>query len=246
MKILLAPSETKLPGGNQPFLIESLLFETLLPVRQKILHAYINILQSGDHARLSRMFGLKKDPDIEYHAAKDIPNEPAMRAIERYTGVAFDHLGYPTLSDDAKTYLHRNLILHSNLFGFLRADDLIPEYRLKQGEPIGDIIVEKLYREHGTPLMDKLLEGEDVLDLRAGFYDRFYKPSGPYTVLKFLKSGKVVSHWAKAYRGLVLREVAEAGIKSMEEFMKLPIPNLVIEEIRTKKNRTEIIYRIEA
>jgi cytoplasmic iron level regulating protein YaaA (DUF328/UPF0246 family) len=190
------------------------------------------------------MLGLKQPADIAYHAAKDLPNEPAMLAIKRYTGVAFDHLDYPSLSEEAKIYLHHNLILHSNLFGFLRADDLIPEYRLKQGEPIGDLTIEKLYREHGTPLMDACIGDEDLLDLRAGFYDRFYKPTRPYTVLKFLKGGKVVSHWAKAHRGLVLRAIAEAGVESLDAFMQLPIEGLSIAEIQTRKHRTEIIYAI--
>ncbi len=245
MKILLAPSETKRSGGTEPFCLESLLFDTLLPVRQQIVGAYIDVLQKGGQAKLSKLFGLKKESDIAYYAAKKILGDPAMKAIERYTGVAFDHLDYPSLSADAQGYLHQNLIIHSNLFGFLKADDMIPEYRLKQGEPIGDIIVEKLYREAGTPLMDEYLDGEDILDLRAGFYDRFYKPSAPYTVLKFLKGGKVVSHWAKAYRGLVLRAIAEAGVKSTDEFMKLPVEGLAIKEIQTKKNRTEIIYTID-
>ncbi len=244
MKILLAPSETKKPGGDQPFRIETLLFEPLLPVRHALLLAYMNTLQHGDTAELSRMFGLKKETDIAYHASKDLPNEPAMKAIERYTGVAFDYLDYPTLSPEGQHYLHRHLILHSNLFGFLRADDCIPEYRLGQGRAVGNLLPEKLYREAGTPLMDAYLEGEDILDLRAGFYDKVYRPDHPYTVLKFLKGGKVVSHWAKAYRGLVLRAVAEAGVTDMEAFMNLPIPGLNLVEIQSRKLRTEIIYTI--
>ncbi len=245
MKILLAPSETKKPGGDQPFRIDTLLFEPLLPLRQSLLLAYMNILQHGDTAELSQMFGLKKETDIAYHAAKDLPHEPAMKAIERYTGVAFDYLDYPSLSPDGRHYLHEHLILHSNLFGFLRADDLIPEYRLGQGKAVGDFLPEKLYREAGTPLVDTYLEGEDILDLRAGFYDKVYRPSHPYTVLKFLKGGKVVSHWAKAYRGRVLRAVAEAGVSDIESFMKLPVQGLSIAEIQTRKLRTEIIYTIE-
>jgi cytoplasmic iron level regulating protein YaaA (DUF328/UPF0246 family) len=245
MKILLAPSETKQSGGDHLFAIDALMFDPLLPVRQSILHAYMNALQRKDLAQLSKMFGLKQPADIAYHAAKDLPNEPAMPAIERYTGVAFDHLDYPTLSEPAKAYLHHNLILHSNLFGFLRADDLIPEYRLKQGEPIGNLLPEHLYREHGSVLMDAYIGEEDILDLRATFYNRVYKPPRPYTVLKFLKGGKVVSHWAKAYRGLVLRAIAEAGVKNIENFMQLPIEGLSITEIQTHKHRTEIIYTIE-
>ena len=245
MKILLAPSETKRSGGEAPFRLDALLFKPLLPWRTKLLHTYINILQRGDMTELSYMFGLKKENDIKAHI-KDIIHEPAMKAIERYTGVAFDHLSYETLDDDAKTYVDSHVILNSNLFGFLRADDLIPEYRLKQGVAVGDIRVEKYYHEHGALLMDAYLENEEILDLRAGFYDKFYKPAKPYTTLKFIKEGKVVSHWAKAYRGIVLREIANAGVASIDDFMKLPINGLTIAEIQTKKHKTEIIYDIEA
>ncbi|MCB4755324.1 MAG: YaaA family protein, partial [Sulfurovum sp.] len=84
-----------------------------------------------------------------------------------------------------------------------------------------------------------------ILDLRAGFYDKFYRPTKPYTTLKFIKEGKVVSHWAKAYRGLVLREIAKTGVKCIDAFMRLPIEGLRINEIQIQKNRTEIIYDIE-
>ena len=244
MKILLAPSETKRSGGDAPFKLESLLFEELLPHRTKLLHTYINILQKGELQVLSKMFGLKKEADIRSHL-RDIIHEPAMKAIERYTGVAFDHLDYPALDEKAKAYVDSHVILNSNLFGYLRADDLIPEYRLKQGEAVGDIKVEKYYHEHGAELMEAYLADDEILDLRAGFYDKFYKPQKSYTTLKFIKEGKVVSHWAKAYRGIVLREIAKAGTESIDDFMKLPVEGLSIKEIQTKKNRTEIIYDIE-
>ncbi len=243
MKILLAPSETKTAGGSDPFDLSTLLFKSLLPQRTRLLHTYINILQKGDMQILSKMFGLKKEADILTHK-KDIIHEPAMKAIERYTGVAFDYLGYDTLNAETQDYIDKHVILCSNLFGFLRADDLIPEYRLKQGEAVGEIKVEKFYHEYGADLMEEYLEDDEILDLRAGFYDKFYKPQKNYTTLKFIKDGKVVSHWAKAYRGIVLREIAKAKVETIEAFMKLPIENLSIKEIQTKKNRTEIIYDI--
>ena len=243
MKILLAPSETKTKGGTENFNLTSLLFLELTATRKEILHHYINILQKNNLKELSKMFGLKKESDINYHN-RDIVHELTMKAIERYTGVAFDHLDYSSLTSKEKNYIDSNVILCSNLFGFLRADDNIPEYRLKQGEAIGEIKPEKLYREQSY-LMEEYLKDEDILDLRAVFYDKFYKPSKNYTTLKFIKDGKVVSHWAKAYRGIVLREIAKAQINSLEEFMNLSIENLSIDEIQTKKNKTEIIYTID-
>lgn len=243
MKILLAPSETKKSGGESAFKLENLLFEALLPHRTKLLHSYMNILQKGDMTVLTKMFGLKKEADILTHK-KDIIHELTMKAIERYTGVAFDHLDYEKLNENEQAYIDSHVIVFSNLFGPLRASDHIPEYRLKQGEAVGDIKVEKFYHEHAAALMEAYLAEDEILDLRAGFYDKFYKPSKAYTTLKFIKGGKVVSHWAKAYRGIVLREIAKAGVETMEDFMKLPIEGLSIKEIQTKKNKTEIIYEI--
>ncbi len=242
MKILLAPSETKISGGNNNFNLNSLLFSELTPIRKQLLHQYMNILQKNSFSELSKMFGLKKETDIDYHN-KDIIHELTMKAIERYTGVAFDYLNYKSLEKDSQYYIDKNVLLCSNLFGFLRANDLIPEYRLKQGEALRELKPEKLYKEQSY-LMEEYLKDEDILDLRAGFYDKFYKPKKEYTTLKFIKNGKVISHWAKAYRGIVLREIAKAKIETLEEFMNLSIENLSIDEIQTKKNKTEIIYNI--
>jgi len=243
MKILLAPSETKKAGGEQNFNPSSLLFEDLAPHRMKLLHTYTNVLQQGDMQVLSKMFGIKKEADILKHK-KDIIHELTMKAIERYTGVAFDYLGYDELDTSAQKYVDDNVILFSNLFGPILASDLIPEYKLKQSEPVTDIKTEKFYYEHSAHLMEEYLKDEEILDLRAGFYDKFYKPTKPYTTLKFIKDGKVVSHWAKAYRGIVLREVAKAGIRTIDEFMKLDIENLRVQEIVEKGIHTEIIYDI--
>ena len=243
MKILLAPSETKTHGGCENFSLETLLFPELNSTRKTVLHNYMNILQKNNLQELSKMFGLKKEADLNYHN-RDIVHELTMKAIERYTGVAFDYLNYAELTSNEKSYIDNNVILCSNLFGFIRADDMIPEYRLKQGASVGDLKPEKLYKEQ-SHLLETYLQDEDILDLRAGFYDKFYKPTKNYTTLKFIKNGKVVSHWAKAYRGIVLREVARANINTLEEFMKLNIENLSIDEIQTKKNKTEIIYTIE-
>ena len=190
------------------------------------------------------MFGLKKEADILKHK-RDIIHELSLKAIERYTGVAFDYLAYKTLDNSAKLYIDRNLLIFSNLFGVLSADDLIPEYRLQQGKSIGDRKPEQFYKPILQKPLDEYLADEDILDIRAGFYDKYYKPSIPYTTLKFIKEGKAVSHWAKAYRGIVLREIAKAGIPSIDEFVKMPIEGLSVHEIHTKKNKTEIIYNIQ-
>ena len=244
MKILLAPSESKRAGGSGNFDLCGLLFPELCPLRKEILERYRQVVKSGDRRAVEVMFGLKKPEEIERYLHTDPLNSPVLKAVERYVGVAFDHLDFPSLDSRAQRYVESNVIIFSNLFGPILARDLIPDYRLKQGAPIEEIRTEKLYREEATPLLETFLAGEEILDLRAGFYDKFYRPIRPYTTLKFLKNGKVVSHWAKAYRGTVLRHLALAGVESLEAFLALPIPGLELSEIRETKNRRELIYAI--
>ncbi len=77
----------------------------------------MNILQKNSFEELSKMFGLKKESDINYHN-RDIVHELTMKAIERYTGVAFDYLDYRNLSATAQAYIDNNVILCSNLCNY--------------------------------------------------------------------------------------------------------------------------------
>ena len=245
MKILFSPSEAKVSGGEDIKIDrKNYIFEDLFDKRKEVLDRYNEYVLSANEQELMKLFGTKKK-DIIDHYKKDIYTLPTLKAVERYSGVAYEYLTYKTLNQNAKDYIDKNCIIFSNLFGPIRAGDKgIPEYKLKQGEKIGDLAVEKFFNMNFSKALDEYLGDLPFLDLRAGFYDKFYKPSSPYTTLKFIKNGKVVSHWAKAYRGLVLKETAINNIKRVEDFMDMPIPNLSIKEILKKGIHTEVMYEI--
>jgi cytoplasmic iron level regulating protein YaaA (DUF328/UPF0246 family) len=245
LHILLAPSESKQSGGSGLFDPCTLLFESLCPLRRKLLDLYRQSIRSDDRKLLQEIFGLKKEEELTYYAQLDPFDSPVMKAIERYSGVAFGYLDYPSLPAEAQQYVDTHVLIFSNLFGPIRASDLLPEYRLKQGSRLGETRPEIEYRRESSPLLDALLESGEILDLRAGYYDKFYKPSQPYTTMKFLKNSKVVSHWAKAYRGWVLRHLALHRVASLEELLALPIPGLELLEIQEKRSRREILYAID-
>jgi uncharacterized protein len=239
LKVLFSPSEGKNSGGAAK---KKDIFGAT-SAREEILNKYNAIVNSGDETQIKELFGIKKFDDCKPYI-EDIFNAPLMSAIERYDGVAYDYLEYNSLNIEAKNYLKENTIIFSNLFGPLLGGDPIPNYKVKQGNSIGDIEPDKFYKDRFTYQLDLFIGNSDILDLRAGYYDKFYKTSKPYTTLKFLKNGKTVSHWAKAYRGIVLREIAKSGVDSLEEFNKLEIENLKVKEIKKTKNKTEIIYEI--
>lgn len=240
LKILFSPSEGKNCGGNTQ--LKSHLFGAT-NARDEILKRYNEIVLSGDEEAITKLFGIKKISDCQPYI-QDIFNAPLMSAIERYQGVAYDYLAFDTLREDEKNHLKNNTIIFSNLYGPILAGDLIANYKVKQSNTVGDIAPESFYKDRFSYQLDLYLAEHEILDLRAGYYDKFYKITKPYTTLKFLKNGKSVSHWAKAYRGIVLREVAVNAIETIDDFIALEIDNLVISEIKKIKNKTEIIYNI--
>jgi len=239
LKILFSPSEGKNPNGDEQ---KKDIFGAI-DARDDILKAYNDIVLSKNEDDIKKLFGIKKFEDCKPYI-NDIYNSALMCAIQRYQGVAYDYLDINSLDDKSLEYLKQNTIIFSNLYGPLLGGDPIANYKVKQGNSIGDIIPEKFYKDRFSYQLDLYLHDTDILDLRAGYYDKFYKITKPYTTLKFLKDGKSVSHWAKAYRGLILREVAKNDINSLEEFMALEIDNLNVQEIKIIKNKTQIIYNI--
>ncbi|WP_373071618.1 YaaA family protein [Sulfurimonas sp.] len=239
LKVLFSPSEGKKSGG------ESSKSELLGAdsARDEILKTYNYIVKSKDEDSIKELFGFKKFSDCAPYMV-DIFNSEVMEAIERYQGVAYDYLEYEKLPCDAQEYIKKNTIIFSNLYGPIYAGDKIANYKVKQGNSIGGIEPDKFYKDRFSYQLDLLLSSDDILDLRAGYYDKFYKPNKAYTTLKFLKGGKVVSHWAKAYRGLVLKTIANANVQNIDDFKKLEIEGLHIHEIKTIKNKTEIVYNI--
>lgn len=237
MKILLAPSELKSTTS------QGISLSSLTKYQLEILEHYENFIAKSSIEELSVWFGIKNLNEVEKYS-KSLKNKPTIKAIQRYTGVAFEALEYEHLSVKEQNYCDDNILIFSNLFGVLKASDLIPDYKYKQGAKLPTIDVEKFYKKNLKMELDDLL-GDEVVDLRAKYYDKFYKPTAPTITFKFLKNGKVVSHWAKYYRGLVVRTMAKNNIQSFVQLINMPIDTLKLLEIQEKKNIKILIMDIK-
>jgi len=124
MKILLAPAETKNQGGvAKPYCKENFFLEELFDKRDEIFNEYESLLENSSVEELSKWFGLKKLDEVQRYK-ESLKNKPTMKAIQRYNGVAFDAIEYETLNADEQKYIDENVLLFSNLFGPIKADDL--------------------------------------------------------------------------------------------------------------------------
>ncbi len=231
MKILLAPSETKSKGGNFPPVNKiSFKFPQIYEKRKEIIKKYNEFIKTTDDIK---NFGENKT---------SIFTLPTKKAILRYSGVAFKHIDYESLDEISKKWLDENVLIFSNLFGVISANDKIPHYTLKQtAKPGFDIY--KAHKEIYTPILDEINEKEIFIDLRAKFYEKIYKPKN-YITFKFIKNGKVISHFAKAYRGLLTRIIAIHKPKETNELLKIEFPNIQIIEVIEKKGNKEIVCEI--
>ena len=62
---------------------------------------------------------------------EDIFHSRCAPAINRYTGVVYQHLDWESLSKEAKNYMENNVLIFSGLFGIISPITKIPNYKLE-------------------------------------------------------------------------------------------------------------------
>ena len=244
MKILFSPSEAKTAVSSNKFIDRGdFIFPNLYEKRCEILKIYDDFLQTATVEKISKLFGVKNLTD-EPSLRESLFKKGAVKAVLRYDGVAYKHLDYRSLDNAAQEFIDKNTLIFSNLFGPVLAADTLPEYKLKQGEHIDGLNLEECYRQNFSGEIDEWLGDDDILDLRAEFYEKFYRIRKPFATFKFVKNGKVVSHYAKAYRGIVVRQVAQNGVKNFDELCKMDIENLRLIDVKKTGLKSEFLVQI--
>lgn len=230
MKILFSPSEGKI----------CVPYQSPLTDRIKAIHkTYLDFVQNAEVEELQKIWGLKKLEEIQ--KIKQCSMEHGvLPAIECYSGVAYEALGFSSLDEKAQKMILDSVVIFSNLFGPVSAKENLPFYKLKQGEGFAGFKTKMLYQELEKEL-DAILQDECIVDLRAEFYQKLYVPKSHYFTFEFLKNGKRVSHYAKHYRGVVLREIAKnGGIYKIEECLE----ELHFLGSEDKMNCTKLVFAI--
>lgn len=214
MLVVLPPSETKAPGGTLPA-GAPLHFPELNPIREELTEDLVDLCTAEPDVAL-QVLGLSEKLRGEVDANQILRTAPTMPAVHRYTGVLYDALDAPSLSDATTPHL----AIGSALFGLVMAEDPIPHYRLSGGTKLppgttlkkrwGSAITEALERteeEHGL-----------VVDLRSGAYQQLGKLKSAVTVrvesVRPDGSRKVVSHFNKHYKGLLARALVQHPVAS--------------------------------
>ena len=218
MLVLLPPSEGKTEPSSGPSLdLDGLSSPSLTPTRRRVLDALVRVCE-GNATRAAKRLGLGPTQLDELTRNAGLHGAAAARADEVYTGVLYAAWDPATLSEAGREFADRHVAVASALFGVVRADDLIPTYRLPAGVELPRLgSVTTLWRKHLGPAIDELTDGGLLIDLRSGAYVNLHKPSGDLAsrtaTIRVLSevngTRKVVSHFNKTTKGEIVRGLCE-------------------------------------
>ena len=226
MLVVLPPSETKVSGGTEGTAldIQALGFPRQNPVRESLIATTIALSADLDTAKKALKLGVNGDGEVLRN--QQLRSSPLLPALERYTGVLYDALGYSELSPTERDWVNHHVGVFSALFGLLAATDPIPAYRLSfdsalpSGKPA----------KHWKPVVEDVWADAPgyVLDLRSEGYRALAPvPENRGVFLSLVKPGPdgsrvALGHANKAVKGELVRRLAQtaAQIESLDDFVR--------------------------
>lgn len=238
--ILLPPSQGKKAGGN-PFAPDMFDYRTSntfnyfhdlnLERKQLIRKLQQEQKKTDDLESLLGCQGELLEEMVAVNAA--IFEAPLMSALDRYSpGHMYKAMDFPGLPTGAQRRLLENGIIFSGLFGLLRPDDLIPNYRLRMDAVLPAVgRVSAFWRPHLSDLLNKTITGRVVWNLLPGMHREAWDDGHTYKELidvRFYqeKDGerKAVTHGVKPLRGQLVSFVVREVVEDVETLLEWEHP----------------------
>jgi len=211
MKILIPPSEGKAKIKPQEVKFSDTNFVFGRSVKQ-----VVRLLNLIDNEDLRSIYGTSQEKSELFHRQnEDIFKSRCAPAIDRYTGVVYQHLDWNSLTNEAKEYMKKNVFIFSGLFGMTTPSTLIPDYKLKMN------VLSLQY--HWTPILTEALKSEDLIfDLLPQVYRKAYSPNKNTIQIEFKVEGKgstrSAGHFGKAVKGKFIRFLSMNQIEDIKDF----------------------------
>ena len=211
MKILIPPSEGKAKVQPSETLFKDTNFKFEKYTQQIV--DYLGLIEYED---LTSVYGTSQEKAIMFHRQnQDVFNSKCVSAIERYTGVVYNHIEWRTLSKNAQKYMKKHVMIFSGLFGLLTPDTPIPDYKLKMNV----LSLKKLW---GPIISEHLKDEELIFDLLPQVHRKAYTPNKNTIQIDFLVKNKgktsAAGHFGKSVKGEFIRFLAQNQIKKTTQF----------------------------
>lgn len=220
MLILLPPSEGKAaPRRGKPLDDAALSFPILTDARKAVREALVELC-TDDPERAAAVLDLSVGQRDLVGLNAGLVTAPTARADRVYIGVLYDALGFDSLSPAAKRRAGSRVAVTSSLFGLVRPGDRIPAYRLSGDAVLPGVgSVAGVWRATLGDAVAEALGSGLLVDLRSSTYAAFWRP--PATLGRKVATVRVlhevagrrqvVSHFNKATKGRMVRDLLEDG-----------------------------------
>ena len=214
MKILIPPSEGKARVKNKSITFDKTNFKF-----EKSVSQVVRLLELIDDEDLKSVYGTSPEKALRFHRQnQDIFNSSTAPAIERYTGVVYEHIDWFSLTKKAQDFMEKHVLIFSGLFGMVTPKTPIPDYKLKMN-------VLSL-QHHWNPVLTKALDNEEnIIDLLPQVHRKAYSPNKKFVKkIDFLVINKgkktAAGHFGKAVKGEFIRFIVQNQITNINEFEK--------------------------
>ena len=211
MLILIPPSE----GKSSKNIISTKFTETNFIFSEKV-KQIIEILKNNNE-EIEKVYGtsLEKSKELQKKNLEVFSSECSM-AIERYTGVVYNQIDWKSFSEESKIYFNSNIRIFSGLFGMVKPNTLIPDYKLKMNV----LGLTKFW----SPFLTKEIYKEDlIIDLLPEIHRKAYEHKNIKKVNFYIKKGdKLVSagHHGKVVKGQFINFLSINCITNLDDFEK--------------------------
>jgi len=204
MIILLPPSEGKIDGGTMPPI-------KTLNENQAVMFERMETYSDD----FDKLYGVKGSAlQRAVMANENILSAATCKAIKRYSGVVYDGIDYATLDSDAKKRADERIYIVSALFGLIRADTLIPNYKLK----IDKLQAYKFWK----PIIGKQLKEDFVIDLLPQAHRKavYYKDGIRVEFIYRVRGDKKhAGHAGKLIKGKFVRWLLQNDITNPDKML---------------------------
>ena len=209
--VLLPPSEGKATGGQTRTSWDphSGVFGDALGDFRTEVSNRLAAIKGGD----ARLLGVKGAHLERAQAAnRGLIGSATLPAWQRYTGVVWDHLDLASLTGAQRKSATSRLFVPSGLLGIVRADDPVPDYRLKMGARLAPFgTMSQWWRDDLTEALAHVVKKRFVIDVLPNEHRTAFDFSCLPTVQRIdliSRTGGIVGgHNAKAAKGLLIRHL---------------------------------------
>lgn len=206
MIFLIPPSEGKNMGWKE--------------AKEKLSFSFIKPIDIASKATEKDLKCIWKRYEEGIELNKNIEKSETLPAIERYSGVMYSGIAYENMSQEAKKYFEEHFCILSGMFGILKPQDLICNYKLP-------IETKGLYRFWWDTITQRLNErGVDIIiDLLPNSYKKMLNwknLNAKVLQIEFLqnKEGKIkkMTHGVKKIKGEYIKNICENWFTDIPDF----------------------------